>query len=75
MSRKPKKTKLFQLNVSVRQDGRIETEYECVNPKELAQIFQDNMPEENLSQPFFNYVTYLRRMADEVQKNTQGYFL
>jgi len=75
MSRKPKKTKLFQLNVFLRQDGRIETEYESVDPKELAEVFQSNIPEEDLSQPFFNYITYLRRVADDVQRGTQGYFV
>ena len=75
MSRKPKKTKLFQLNVFLRQDGRIETEYESVDPKELAEIFQNSIPEEDLRQPFFNYITYLRRVADDVQRGTQGYFV
>tara|TARA_E500000318_G_scaffold103612_1_gene108836 strand:+ start:308 stop:535 length:228 start_codon:yes stop_codon:yes gene_type:complete len=75
MSKKPKKTQLFQLSVFLRQDGRIETEYSSVEPKDLADVFQDNMPEEDLSQPFFNYIIYLRRMGEDIQKSTNSYFL
>jgi hypothetical protein len=68
-----KKAKLFNFEVNLMQDGKLELLCDCVNPEEFEKTMNNGLPEYDGAHSIATLLRYVKSMSDEIIEKSGKY--